>query len=1137
MLRLAKDGRPEPDPPAHARLALRSGAPLSVAPDKQFPFAVFFSDPEFLADYAGLGVNTLMAGEANDGYITAVKAAEIDWMPTLHGNDLRAPRAVLSDSTLAALVRWYHATDEPDLITPYNSPTVVRGWINNARVIDSTRPILLGMSRVPVVNKGFIPQPPSGNILSWNADWRSYAALADILQCDAYSLAAEDSFAPSGDELGGAGPAKFGLWTYPLQIKRMMELNDARAPVWGVVETTSQVPGLPLPETVRRAVWSQLIAGAQGIVLFDHRFGTVAVSQDFATILNNAPMATMIAALAAQLQFFADALLAPEAGLITSVTSSGTMASARGGIGAGAPIPIHYTTRIAGGETFVAAQSIRPGVTTGTFTIPSLASQTFQVYGGGTVAVNSSGVFQLNFTSDYQVFVLSTAAVPTNAIPANTVAPVVSTDGTPVTGEVVACSTGTWTGWPPPTFARQWQRNTVAISGATGTSYTLQAADEGTSVRCVVTATNSQGSVSANSNTISPTAPGSTPSFYAATVAVDNPVAYWRLSDYTDETGNGHTLTPSGTVHDAASLLVAESDSTGAKGFVFADGSILTAADDADFNPTAAMAWEAWAKIQFDNLAILGKGTHFLAPISGKIRAQFAISGGSPLIMNSTTSWVAGTTYHIVATTDGSTSRLFVNGVEEVTVSFGLTLTAQTGLPFLVGDSPDSSIFNYTGTIDEVAVYDHDLSAARVLAHYEAGTVGDSGGGGDALSLSRIAWEGGPDYYTVAQSGAKMTKAEAAGWSDPSFFPIATWLSPAENVADLQAVGINVMVGSDSDPSHDPPSTATAAGMFVIPQSNEWSVSDIGTDPLVVAWHVEDEPELFMTLSEYQAIVADVRSRNDGRFVHTNFAQVILNTFWWENLGDDAFAVPDFASVDHYYYTAQNVRENTTQPPAEGWTLGTSDTLAKRSAAYGWAVGRMRTLGGSGKPYWNYIETQLPFLTVDNGVRNIILYAQIKGAVWASLIHEARGILYFQQNGFYDQTGAPTTDPNTGTTPNDNLFSLIDGDAALRTYVTGINAKIASLAPVLNTQSYVWSFGASGVDTMLKAPGDGFAYIFAGIALGGATGSKTFSLPPEVTGTSVEVVEGTGGPLTVTSGSFSYTFANEYSVFIGKVAI
>jgi len=85
------------------------------------------------------------------------------------------------------------------------------------------------------------------------------------------------------------------------------------------------------------------------------------------------------------------------------------------------------------------------------------------------------------------------------AAPANTGAPLVS--GTSTQGDVLTTTTGSWLG-SPASYASQWQRCASAcsnISGATGSTYTLQAADVGDTVRSVVTASNSGGSASANS--------------------------------------------------------------------------------------------------------------------------------------------------------------------------------------------------------------------------------------------------------------------------------------------------------------------------------------------------------------------------------------------------------------------------------------------------------------------------------------------------------------------------------------------------------------------------------------------------------------------------------------------------------------
>ena len=90
----------------------------------------------------------------------------------------------------------------------------------------------------------------------------------------------------------------------------------------------------------------------------------------------------------------------------------------------------------------------------------------------------------------------STASV--TALPVNTVAPVVS--GTVQVGQTLSTTNGTWTGTPTPTFAYQWQRGASNIGGATSSTYVIQSADIGSTIRCVVTATNTVGSASANSN-------------------------------------------------------------------------------------------------------------------------------------------------------------------------------------------------------------------------------------------------------------------------------------------------------------------------------------------------------------------------------------------------------------------------------------------------------------------------------------------------------------------------------------------------------------------------------------------------------------------------------------------------------------
>lgn len=84
------------------------------------------------------------------------------------------------------------------------------------------------------------------------------------------------------------------------------------------------------------------------------------------------------------------------------------------------------------------------------------------------------------------------------AIPALSAAPEIS--GTAVVGETLTCSTGTWVSKTTPSYTYQWERSGTPISGATNNTYTLQSDDLGETVTCVVTATNTSGSASAETD-------------------------------------------------------------------------------------------------------------------------------------------------------------------------------------------------------------------------------------------------------------------------------------------------------------------------------------------------------------------------------------------------------------------------------------------------------------------------------------------------------------------------------------------------------------------------------------------------------------------------------------------------------------
>jgi subtilisin family serine protease len=117
-----------------------------------------------------------------------------------------------------------------------------------------------------------------------------------------------------------------------------------------------------------------------------------------------------------------------------------------------------------------------------------------------------------------EAFAVSTqTAVVVAAAPSNVEAPTIS--GTTQDGQTLSASTGTWSGTPPFSYAYQWQscnssgENCAPITGATSSTYSLGHGDVGTTLRVIVTAKNSIGSVpgtSAVTEVVKPLAPSNT---------------------------------------------------------------------------------------------------------------------------------------------------------------------------------------------------------------------------------------------------------------------------------------------------------------------------------------------------------------------------------------------------------------------------------------------------------------------------------------------------------------------------------------------------------------------------------------------------------------------------------------------------
>jgi hypothetical protein len=158
--------------------------------------------------------------------------------------------------------------------------------------------------------------------------------------------------------------------------------------------------------------------------------------------------------------------------------------------------------------------------------------------------------------------------------PVNTVAPAVT--GTVQSRQTLSTTTGTWTG-SPTSYSYQWKRGATNV-GANSDSYTLVTADVGSTMTCVVTATNAVGSTNATSGTtgtVSANVPLA-PTIGTATATAYNTatVQYSAPSDNGGATITSYTATSSpggitGTLSTAGSGTITVSGLTQSTSYTF----------------------------------------------------------------------------------------------------------------------------------------------------------------------------------------------------------------------------------------------------------------------------------------------------------------------------------------------------------------------------------------------------------------------------------------------------------------------------------------------------------------------------------------------------------------------------------------
>jgi hypothetical protein len=229
---------------------------------------------------------------------------------------------------------------------------------------------------------------------------------------------------------------------------------------------------------------------------------------------------------------------------------------------------------------------------------------------------------------------------------------------------------------------------------------------------------------------------------YAEQVLADSPLVYWRCAETsgtsaTDSSGNGRTGTYAGTpTFSVASPITSDADDLA----VTFDGSTewITVADGAwmDVTDLTVEFWMRRNGAGFRFIATRYHGGQQTTSSWGSFIGGKPGDAGNASYLNmdmrtdtgtrnlaTVTSVVDNAWHHVAFTWDGTWMRWYVDGVlDSSTDSFsGQTLNA-SARDIYFGRDTESASFAFPGSLDEFAMYDAALPAARIAAHYAAAT-------------------------------------------------------------------------------------------------------------------------------------------------------------------------------------------------------------------------------------------------------------------------------------------------------------------------------------------------------------------------------------------------------------------------------
>lgn len=407
------------------------------------------------------------------------------------------------------------------------------------------------------------------------------------------------------------------------------------------------------------------------------------------------------------------------------------------------------------------------------------------------------------------------------------------------------------------------------------------------------------------------------------------------------------------------------------------------------------------------------------------------------------------------------------------------------------------------------------------------GPVPDPGASPTPTPTPGPSWAGEPSWREVDGGPGYYDRFSPTLPEDARAFPVGVWLESVTDPGDVvldRGAGLTTYVDltTDSDLA-----LLDGTGLAALVSR---------TDPRAAGGVLADEVDMWAGAGDSawtglwpgQGEVCDPANTPCGYSVQAAVrAGLPAEALTYANYGkgvafrlDDAEAarfVNDYADVvsaDTYWFTDPHICGGHEGGMLLAGGQPLTEAECRRPAHYGATVDRVRGLvdpPGS-RPVWAFVELGHPFSEDDAPT---ITGPQVRAAVWSSVIHGARGVVYFNHSFGGDCESFHLLREPCG--------------ADVRPWVTEVNARLAELGPALAAPFLDGAVLADGaVDTAVKV--DGGRQVLIAAATGDGAATVRFDLRCAADGP--VTVLGEERTLAIEDGAFTDAFADGLAVHL-----